>query len=246
MIKLFRKTRKNLLMENKTSKYFKYAIGEIVLLVIGILIALQINNWNENSKKSKEEEKLVHQINFDLENNKKELIELRKRLEINKVGIDSLIVRLQTKKYDLMFPVHLSATTRKIYFNNASSGYKTIQNGMAQLISNTTVLNKILNIYDNDFNKIAIRETLMNQQIDDFQKDFINKYFKKSPNKMKIKLIEFDKVATDLFLPVDFLSIINNLEFINRLHQLKKTIEVRLFFSKQTLDTLNEVLLEIN
>jgi hypothetical protein len=37
-------------MENKTSKYFKYAIGEIVLVVIGILIALQINNWNENRK----------------------------------------------------------------------------------------------------------------------------------------------------------------------------------------------------
>ena len=47
MIKFFRKIRQNLLMENKTGKYFKYAIGEIVLVVIGILIALQINNWNE-------------------------------------------------------------------------------------------------------------------------------------------------------------------------------------------------------
>ena len=37
-------------VENKTGKYFKYAIGEIVLVVIGILIALQINNWNENRK----------------------------------------------------------------------------------------------------------------------------------------------------------------------------------------------------
>ena len=39
--------------ENKTGKYLKYAIGEIVLVVIGILIALQINNWNENRKASK-------------------------------------------------------------------------------------------------------------------------------------------------------------------------------------------------
>jgi len=44
MIKFFRKTRQNLLMDNKTSKYFKYAIGEILLVVIGILIALSINN----------------------------------------------------------------------------------------------------------------------------------------------------------------------------------------------------------
>jgi len=50
MIKFFRSIRKSLLSEGKTSKYFKYAIGEIVLVVIGILIALQINNWNENRK----------------------------------------------------------------------------------------------------------------------------------------------------------------------------------------------------
>jgi len=48
MIKFFRKIRQRLLMENRTGKYLKYAVGEIVLVVIGTLIALQINNWNEN------------------------------------------------------------------------------------------------------------------------------------------------------------------------------------------------------
>ena len=42
-------------MENKTGKYLKYAIGEIALVVIGILIALQINNWNETQKQNREE-----------------------------------------------------------------------------------------------------------------------------------------------------------------------------------------------
>nr|WP_298924631.1 hypothetical protein [uncultured Allomuricauda sp.] len=56
MIKFFRKIRKNLLSEGKTEKYFKYAIGEIVLVVIGILIALSINNWNS---KNQEKNKLV-------------------------------------------------------------------------------------------------------------------------------------------------------------------------------------------
>jgi len=50
MIKFFRKIRQNLLSEGKTGKYLKYAIGEIILVVIGILIALQINNWNEGRK----------------------------------------------------------------------------------------------------------------------------------------------------------------------------------------------------
>lgn len=56
MIKFFRITRKNLLNEGKTSKYLKYAIGEIVLVVIGILIALQINNWNQNRINNIEEQ----------------------------------------------------------------------------------------------------------------------------------------------------------------------------------------------
>jgi len=50
MLKFFRNIRQNLLTEGKTGKYLKYAIGEIVLVVIGILIALQINNWNEERK----------------------------------------------------------------------------------------------------------------------------------------------------------------------------------------------------
>lgn len=50
MIKFFRKIRQNLLSEGNTGKYFKYAIGQIVLVVIGILIALSINNWNEERK----------------------------------------------------------------------------------------------------------------------------------------------------------------------------------------------------
>mgnify|MGYP003642309183 CR=1 FL=1 len=70
MIKFFRKIRQNLLMENKTGKYFKYAIGEILLVVIGILIALQINTWNENRKLDEIKENYYRQIILDLESDK--------------------------------------------------------------------------------------------------------------------------------------------------------------------------------
>lgn len=52
MIQFFRTIRKDLMEKNKTGKYFKYAIGEIVLVVIGILIALSINNWNQDKIKN--------------------------------------------------------------------------------------------------------------------------------------------------------------------------------------------------
>ena len=66
MIKFFRKIRRNLLSEGKTGKYFKYAIGEIILVVIGIVIALQINNWNENRKSNNILKNYYYQILTDL------------------------------------------------------------------------------------------------------------------------------------------------------------------------------------
>ncbi|MGB6035871.1 MAG: DUF6090 family protein [Cryomorphaceae bacterium] len=66
MIKIFRKIRQNLLSEGKTGKYLKYALGEIVLVVIGILIALSINNWNEDQKDRKIESVYLSGIKKEL------------------------------------------------------------------------------------------------------------------------------------------------------------------------------------
>ncbi|TVZ60306.1 hypothetical protein NA63_2858 [Flavobacteriaceae bacterium MAR_2010_105] len=66
MIKFFRTIRQNLLIEGKTTKYVKYAIGEIVLVVVGILIALQINNWNETRKTFLEENRILSSLKADL------------------------------------------------------------------------------------------------------------------------------------------------------------------------------------
>lgn len=73
MIKFFRKIRQSLLMENKTGKYFKYAIGEIVLVVIGILIALQINNWNQNRIENKAIKAYLISFKEDLNKDKEAL-----------------------------------------------------------------------------------------------------------------------------------------------------------------------------
>ncbi|MGJ8664617.1 MAG: DUF6090 family protein, partial [Marinicella sp.] len=66
MLSFFRKIRKSLISEGKTTRYFKYAIGEILLVVIGILIALQINNWNESNKARVYEIKMLKEIQFSL------------------------------------------------------------------------------------------------------------------------------------------------------------------------------------
>ena len=73
MIKFFRKIRLKLLEQNKVSKYFKYAIGEILLVMIGILLALQVNNWNENRKERLQEIILLEQLLSDFNSNLEQL-----------------------------------------------------------------------------------------------------------------------------------------------------------------------------
>jgi len=69
MINFFRKKRKKLAEDNKALKYARYAFGEIVLVVIGILIAISINNWNKNRAIKSEELKILKSLQFELNDN---------------------------------------------------------------------------------------------------------------------------------------------------------------------------------
>ncbi|NNE33242.1 MAG: hypothetical protein HKN40_12830 [Winogradskyella sp.] len=86
MIKFFRKIRKKLLTENKFSKYLIYAIGEIVLVVIGILIALQVNNLNEERKLTLQLDKINQNLIQEFEANQNALNTARKGLDWTKRG----------------------------------------------------------------------------------------------------------------------------------------------------------------
>jgi hypothetical protein len=88
MIKFFRKIRQKSLTENKFSKYLIYAIGEIVLVVIGILIALQINNWNELQKKSNLRNEYMTSLKVDLT---KDTIQLNDRVNKNIEALKEII-----------------------------------------------------------------------------------------------------------------------------------------------------------
>ena len=96
MIKFFRKIRQDLLSKGKTGKYFKYAIGEIVLVVIGILIALAINNWNEQRKSSINEKDLILTIIDEIKSSRDNL---KKELETNQFLLNEI-----SKYLDNNFP----------------------------------------------------------------------------------------------------------------------------------------------
>lgn len=81
MIKFFRQIRQRLLSEGRLGKYLLYALGEIVLVVIGILIALQINNWNEGVKAAKTEKLILKNLNQEFAANKESLQDLYQTVE---------------------------------------------------------------------------------------------------------------------------------------------------------------------
>jgi hypothetical protein len=97
MIKLFRNIRKNLLNQGKTAKYFKYAIGEIVLVVIGILIALQINDWNERQKQLKQEYKILVSLEADFIKSKERLSQTLK-MQNNVIKKGSELIKMYEGK----------------------------------------------------------------------------------------------------------------------------------------------------
>ena len=162
MIKFFRHIRKSLLMENKTGKYFKYAIGEIVLVVIGILIALQINNWNENRINTVEEKTILIALQMEISENQlilaKDLKKHDNAFRLIKELSDYIAPvpeKIETKRLDsLMFSLAwLPAYTPKEGVINsilASGKISLIRNN--QLNSKLAAWSSLLNHYNTTLN----------------------------------------------------------------------------------------------
>jgi len=146
----------------------------------------------------------------------------------------------------MLFPIYLAQTLRKNDFNNASSGYHLIQNGKASVISDETVLKSVLNIYENDLPNIIDRQSDMRNSIDYIQGHFVNKLFTRAQNEMQMKFNDLDVVPTDLFEPIDYNAVTENIEFKNTFYQLGKVVEARLAYLSNTEIKLNKTIALLN
>ena len=149
MIKFFRSIRKSLLMENKTEKYFKYAIGEIVLVVIGILIALSINNWNENRKNRISEAEYYCKILADFELDRNNIAQLQKeadyKIEISK----KLLLELNDKNKDLSYlnNGYIQALRTDPFVPSKVTITDIISSGKLNLLTNDALKNSLIRYY---------------------------------------------------------------------------------------------------
>ena len=167
MIKFFRNVRKNLLSQGKTTNYLKYAVGEIVLVVIGILIALQINNWNESRK----EDKLARQYLQGIENNLKKDVQSIDTLILSYGKDISLINSVDDvfhswefynpDKYHVLFIKPDTSKVKYLFYRGVSfrpvrATYNSlVADGKSGAIKNRKLFESIQEIYDESYQRLA-------------------------------------------------------------------------------------------
>lgn len=148
MIKFFQKNRQNSIKENKTINYFKYAIGEIVLVVIGILIALGINNWNERRNNKEEETTSIKRILSDLKTEKFMLESSKKQFKKNRKFLIDIVYNERSDGLDSIgfyFSPFIHIKSNSEYISLKSSG-------KLNLISNEKLRYNLVNFYEVYYN----------------------------------------------------------------------------------------------
>ena len=213
--------------KNKTGKYLKYAIGEIILVVIGILIALSINNWNEERKLKIEE--ISH------------LLELKTNLEVTLVNFkeDTLfnsksIEQLRKIEYYLEQDLPYSKDLDEAFgmFGSwqspypISTSYKTLKTKGLDIISNKILRNKIVHIYEYEFVILSKDYDQGEWKILEVAKPFLYQHIKAKNSKQFASPNDFENLKNENQFSNIISKIISQREFgINHYRRIMKAIE---------------------
>jgi hypothetical protein len=230
MINFFRKIRHNLLNENKTGKYIKYAVGEILLVVIGILIALQINNWNEDRKTRAFEKEMLNDIQKGVEVNIWQLQLAIKGCEkaINSCNI--VLRQLENKvEYNDSLIQHFSRVIRWFRPTVANNGYESLKSYGNHLIRNDSIRD-LLVIYDTEWIQV----------LNDRQEQFMN--ITAAPTMAKLFK---SQSANGEMEPFDYSELLFSREYYNIVNTIKDNRVGQIEWYEYWLETMEELSLKI-
>ena len=148
MIGLFRRIRRKLGSQNNFIQYSRYAVGEIVLVMVGILLALQVNNWNELRKEKNEEIEILNSFKRSMSN---DIAGLNRSISINRKIKKSINLILNQMEQDLPYKdslkYHFGNTNVFWTYTISSSVFEALKSKNLNLITNKNLRQKIINLY---------------------------------------------------------------------------------------------------
>ena len=183
MIKFFRRIRQKLLSENRVSKYLLYALGEIALVMIGILLALQVNEWNNERNRIKEEQVIIEQLIADLSKSQYELEDIE-RYNLRRAREYSRVLRMFWK-YELPEDAadSLAGYGSSVYSPVQGTAISLINSGRLDILSSKELKNDIVTYVE------TIGYTLkdINRYEEAYLRNGIDLYYKVMPNTFESK-----------------------------------------------------------
>lgn len=169
MLKIFRKVRQKLIFKNKVSAYLVYAIGEIALVMIGILLALQVNNWNEERKVKNELNSILRTVSLDLKRDTLSATAIIKYYTQNEKNSLKVINKKINRNNYKDCPECLGLVSRYLSFSAQRKGYEMLKDFSSKsVIKNDTLVTKITQFYGplfqiiDDSNEFIKREVFKN------------------------------------------------------------------------------------
>jgi len=178
MLKFFRHMRKDLMEKNKTGKYFKYAIGEIILVMIGILLALQVNNWNEHKNNINQANKHLATIKLNLEDDIKQAQDLitttEKNIEYSEVFLDQFKT---IKPIDNNIQMYIVALMLVHEIEVNTNGFEALTNSDGMTYVNENIQVELLNYYRH-IEQLKSREEISSQDIETMYEPYIKENYK--------------------------------------------------------------------
>ncbi|MGB4839474.1 MAG: DUF6090 family protein [Saprospiraceae bacterium] len=238
MIKFFRQIRKNLTEQSKTCKYLKYAIGEIILVVIGILIALSMNNWNTKRQNKIEETNILFQLE---EEYKGKLDELNQKVTIRNLmieGTHKILENINQENYNLPIDslnIYIGQSILTPTYNASNAVTEELLNsGKLYLISNKK-LRKLITEWSGQLEKLIEEEQyLVNTYISNID-PYMNKIYpmnntvspifhpsKETSNNFSKTQTSKDYKPKHSNKTVDIKALFNDLEFENYMGQINE------------------------
>ncbi len=205
MLFLLRKIRRKLMQKNKFTTYLLYAIGEIVLVVVGILIAVSINDWNQGRKDAVLQEKILQSLRDDLRYN---LIEIQRVMFEDSVQTvkNRLLLSLMfdpQSKYNDSLQTYFGEISRYDVFSPRRMAYEALKVKGLEIIESEPLRSEIIKLYDEKYP--------LNALMLDLRKDLhIN-----SVNLYNKRFLTMEKVNNKI--PIDFEQLKKDQEFINSL-----------------------------